>query len=49
MRLVVYPAAGLVRYFKGKYLVVINKESINSDADLVINDSIGKVLGAINV
>ena len=47
--LVVYPAAGLVRYFKGKYLVVINKESINSDADLVINDSIGKVLGAINV
>ena len=47
--LVVYPAAGLVRYFRGKYLVVINKSEINADADLVINDSIGEVLGAIQV
>lgn len=47
--LVVYPAAGLVRYFKGKYLVVINKSELNADADLVINDSIGKVLDAIKV
>lgn len=47
--LVVYPAAGLVRYFKGKYIVVINKSELNADADLVINDSIGKVLGAIAV
>lgn len=47
--LVVYPAAGLVRYFKGKYIVVINKSDLNADADLVINDSIGKVLGAITV
>lgn len=47
--LVVYPAAGLVRYFKGKYIVVINKSELNADADLVINDSIGKVLGQLTV
>lgn len=46
--LVVYPAAGLVRYFKGKHLVVINKSEINSDnAELVINDSIGEVMSKI--
>lgn len=45
----VYPAAGLVRYFKGRYIVVINKSELSADADLVINDSIGKVLGAITV
>ena len=47
--LIVYPAAGLVRYFQGKYLVVINKSEINADADLVINDSIGEVLGQLTV
>lgn len=47
--LAVYPAAGLVRYFKGKYIVVINKSELNADADLVINDSIGKVLGQLTV
>ena len=47
--LVVYPAAGLVRYFNGKHLVVINKSGINAgNAELVINDSIGKVLGSLN-
>ena len=49
--LVVYPAAGLIDYFKGKNLVLINKSSTSADskADLVINDSIGKVLStAIN-
>ncbi len=46
--LVVYPAAGLVRYFKGKHLVVINKSEINTDnAELVINDSIGEVMSKI--
>lgn len=46
--LVVYPAAGLVRYFNGKHLVVINKSEINSDnAELVINDSIGAVMDKI--
>lgn len=47
--LAVYPAAGLVHYFKGKYLVVINKSDLNADADLVINDSIGEVLGSLIV
>lgn len=49
--LVVYPAAGLIDYFKGKNLILINKSSTSADskADLVINDSIGKVLStAIN-
>ena len=43
--LVVYPAAGLINYFKGSKLVLINKSSTPMDrrADLVINDSIGKV------
>lgn len=43
--LVVYPAAGLINYFNGSKLVLINKSSTPMDkrADLVINDSIGKV------
>ena len=46
--LVVYPAAGLVRYFNGKHLVVINKSEINTDnAELVINDNIGGVMSNI--
>lgn len=49
--LAVYPAAGLVQYFRGKYLVVINKSPLQTDksADLVINDSIGKVLKEIKI
>ena len=44
--LVVYPAAGLIRYFGGKKLVLINKQATPYDgqADLVINDSIGEVM-----
>ena len=44
--LVVYPAAGLIDYFRGKNLVLINKSSTSADskATLIINDSIGKVL-----
>jgi NAD-dependent deacetylase len=44
--LVVYPAAGLINYFRGRNLILINKSSTSADskADLVINDSIGKVL-----
>lgn len=42
----VYPAAGYVREFVGKKLVLINKSAtgMDSDADLVINDDIAKVL-----
>jgi NAD-dependent deacetylase len=47
--LVVYPAAGLVRYFRGNKLAVINKgeTSADSDADLVIDAPIGQVLSAL--
>jgi NAD-dependent deacetylase len=47
--LVVYPAAGLLRYFRGKHLVLINLDSTpyDSSADLVIHDSLGKVFGAL--
>ena len=43
--LTVYPASNLVRYFNGKYLVVINKQNtyIDNMATLVINDKIGEV------
>ena len=49
--LVVYPAAGLVDYYSGKKLVLINKggTSMDSRADLVINAPIGEVLGQIKV
>ena len=45
--LTVYPAAGLIRYFRGKHLVLINKSVTPYDdqADLVIHDPIGQVLG----
>lgn len=44
--LVVYPAAGLINYFEGNNLVLINKSSTSADstADLVINDDIAKVM-----
>ena len=44
--LVVYPAAGLINYFKGKNLILINKSATSADnkADLVINDDIAKVM-----
>jgi len=49
--LLVYPAAGLIRYFHGDHLVLINKSETQADslADLVIHDSIGKVMGGIHV
>ena len=44
--LVVYPAAGLIDYFRGKNLVLINKSVTPADhkANLVIHDALGKVL-----
>ncbi len=49
--LVVYPAAGLIDYFNGDKLVLINKSTTTRDhsADLVITDSIGEVFSAIKV
>ncbi len=47
----VYPAAGLVRYFRGKYLVVINRDptSVDGQCDLVLHDKVGEVLDKITV
>ena len=44
--LVVYPAAGLLQYFKGKHLILINKDMTSMDhkADIIIHDPIGEVL-----
>jgi NAD-dependent deacetylase len=49
--LVVYPAAGLVNYYQGKKLVLINKSqtSMDSMADLVITAPIGEVFSQITV
>lgn len=45
--LTVYPAAGLIDYYRGKKLVLINKSvtPMDSRADLVISGPIGEVLG----
>ena len=49
--LVVYPAAGLINYFNGDNLVLINKSETpyDSHAKLVINDAIGETLAQIKV
>ena len=45
----VYPAAGLIHYYRGNKLVLINKSSVARDltANLVITDPIGEVLAQI--
>jgi len=47
--LVVYPAASLVDQFRGRRLVLINKEATDYDgrADLIIHEPIGQVLSAV--
>jgi len=49
--LVVYPAAGMIDYFHGSKLVLINKSSTGREgrADLVITDAIGEVMSRIHV
>lgn len=49
--LAVYPAAGFIDYFRGKYVVVINMGSTakEANADLYIQKPIGRVLGEIGV
>lgn len=49
--LVVYPAAGFVKYFQGKHLVVINKDPSSADlnADLVIHQKIGELFELLHV
>ena len=45
----VYPAAGLINYYRGNKLVLINKSAVARDlsANLVITDPIGEVLSQI--
>ncbi len=47
--LAVYPAASFVQYFKGKYIVVVNRDATNFDnhAGLVFRDSIGAVFNDV--
>ena len=47
--LTVYPATGLVRYFRGKHLVLINRDPTPMDGqcDLVIHDKVGQVLATL--
>ncbi|MBQ6174151.1 MAG: NAD-dependent protein deacylase [Clostridia bacterium] len=49
--LTVYPAAGLLRYYRGSDLVLINRDATPYDreATLVIREKVGEVLGAIRV
>lgn len=47
--LTVYPASGLVRYFRGKNLVLINRDPTPYDnsADLVLHESLGNIFGSL--
>jgi len=49
--LTVYPAAGLLQYFRGKHLVLINRDATpyDSQADLVLHEKVGQVLSQIQV
>ena len=49
--LVVYPAAGLLDAYRGNRLVMINRTATPRDgaADLILRESIGQVLGAIQL
>lgn len=47
----VYPASGLINYFRGKYLIIINMSTTPADsrADLLIHEKIGEVFSRIGV
>ena len=49
--LTVYPAAGMVRYFNGNKLVLINRDAtpMDSAADLVFHEKVGELLDKIKV
>ena len=49
--LTVYPAAGLLRYFRGRHLALINRDATPYDdmAELVIHEKVGEVLSALQV
>ncbi len=47
--LTVYPAAGLIRYYRGNRLVLINRDVTPYDdqADLVFHNSLGEILSQL--
>lgn len=47
--LAVYPAAGLLDYYRGNKLVLINRDATSRDsiADLIIHEKIGEILGQV--
>ncbi len=47
----VYPAAGFLRYFHGKHLVILNRDATQADsmAELCIRDNIAEVMEKIKV
>ena len=47
--LTVWPAAGMIRYYRGKRLVLINRDEtpFDSEADLVLHESLGEVFRAL--
>jgi NAD-dependent deacetylase len=49
--LVVYPAAGLLRYYRGRELVLMNRDETpyDGDASLIIRAPIGKTLEQLRV
>ena len=49
--LAVYPAAGLLHYFHGNHLVLINKSAtpMDADADLLLQCGLGEVFSRIEV
>lgn len=49
--LAVYPAAGLLHYFQGKHLVLINKSAtpMDNNADLLLQRGLGEVFDALRV
>jgi NAD-dependent deacetylase len=49
--LTVYPAAGMVRYFSGSNLVLINRDPtpMDSAADLVLHDKVGELMSGIRI
>ena len=47
----VYPAAGLIDYYRGKKLVLINRDvtPMDSRADLVVSGKIGEIFSELNL
>ena len=47
--LTVYPAAGFIRYFRGRYIILINKDktAYDNNCDLVFNEDVEKVIEKI--